>query len=571
MSKSISMVRHIAISGTLATVLTLFAQVSSANNGAPVGQGNPQDNLPKVGSTASAPPITIDVHTPAPNPAMENLLNSHLVVSGFNINGVKALPYAEVFAQFSSFINRDTTVAELLTAANRVTQMYHDHGYPLSFAFVPAQNFENKAVTITVVEGYVNAVKITGDSTNDSKYLKRIAAQLEKERPLTQKTFEHVAALLSMQPGIKIAASAAPPTTVDGATELVLTVKRHPISVGVGIQSLQSGVRGLVTVSSNGLTPLGERLTIGTLQPRGDWNEKYYLLNYVQPIGINGMLLKLDASDYTANPKNDTLASLQYEPTYQTKSSHVGAALSYPLMLDSTHNLTITGGIYGASDAQTFTRAILLPPIKTKLNTKTRVATAEISYLMSKQGIFNLPQTSQIIFGVYHGVSGLGSSKENTNADLDFTRANLQLAFSQQLPKGFGATLSAKGQYSSNTLPSSEAISFGGQLFGSGYPVGDVAGDKGWGVAAELNHNFPTSYYYVKNLQPYLLIDHAQVFLNSGKVINNNLASVALGTRLTDSKHYSFDVSVAKPIGDKPINTDSRSPRVNFSYTWTSD
>jgi hemolysin activation/secretion protein len=105
-----------------------------------------------------------------------------------------------------------------------------------------------------------------------------------------------------------------------------------------------------------------------------------------------------------------------------------------------------------------------------------------------------------------------------------------------------------------------------------GYPVGDVAGDKGYGVAAELNYLYPTSgSFYVKSLQPYLLIDHAQVYLNTGQVIDNNLASVALGTRLSDSKHYSLDVSIAKPIGDKPINTDSRSPRINFSYTWTSD
>ncbi|GAC1376104.1 MAG: POTRA domain-containing protein [Aquirhabdus sp.] len=515
--------------------------------------------------------MTINVQTPAPNPALENLLNSHLVVSGFKIDGVKTLPYEQVFAQFSGFVNRDTTVAELLTAANSVTQMYHDHGYPLSFAFVPAQTFENNVVTITVVEGYVKAVQIVGDHTNDSKYLQKITAQLKQERPLRQETFEHVAAILSMQPGIRIDASAPPPTTIGGGTDLVLTVKRHPVSVGVGIQSLQSGVRGLITVSSNGLTPMGERLTVSTLQPSGDWHEKYYLINYTQPMGVNGMLLKLDASNYTARPKNDTLLNLQYQSTYQTKSSHVGAALSYPLILDNTHNLTITGGMYGTVDAQTYTRSIPISPMTTKLSTNTRVASAEVSYLTSKQNSDRRQETRQIIFGLYHGMSGLGASKENTNADLDFTREILQLAFSKQLPKGFGTTFAAKGQYSSNTLPSSEAISFGGQLFGSGYPVGDIAGDKGWGVSAELNHLYPINSSYIKNLQPYLLIDHAQVYLNSGRLTDNNLASVALGTRLSDSKHYSFDISLAKPIGDKPINSDSRSPRINVSYTWKSD
>ncbi|SFH99936.1 Hemolysin activation/secretion protein [Collimonas sp. OK307] len=533
-------------------------------------QGNPADTLPKAEAPPSAP-VTINIQTQAVDPALQKLLASHLTPSRFQIAGVKTLPFDQIAALFAPLANRDTTVAELLAAANKVTQMYQDRGYPLSFAFIPAQSFENNVVVVTVVEGYVKNVKIEGNPGGNEERLKQIAEQLQQERPLRRATFERVAGILSLQPGVKIVANVAPPTTTDGAADMVLTVKRRPITVGVGADYRQPGIRGLLTASTNGLTPLGEQVTVSTLQPSGPQDEKYYAINYVQPIGNDGLLGKLNWSDYRAKPENSALESQNIQNRYQTKTVHAGGSLSYPVILDNTHSLTVTGGAYAAENSQVLTAAPPLAPISIKLSSQVRVLSAEAAWVDVKTGPEKLQQTRQLSVGVYKAIDALGAKRENSNVDLGFTRVTLQAAQSNQLPGGFGVAVATSVQYSSNILPTSEQIGFGGKLFGLAYPVGELAGDKGWGVSAEVNRLFPMSYTYLKTVQPYFLVDHSRVYSNSGPLTHDTLGSVALGVRFSDGRYYTLDLSLAKPVGDVPINSSSRSPRVNASYSYQLD
>jgi hemolysin activation/secretion protein len=147
----------------------------------------------------------------------------------------------------------------------------------------------------------------------------------------------------------------------------------------------------------------------------------------------------------------------------------------------------------------------------------------------------------------------------------------VQAAQSNQLPGGFGVAVATSMQYSSNILPTSEQIGFGGKLFGLAYPVGELAGDKGWGISAEINHLFPMSYTYLKRVQPYFLVDHSRVYSNSGPLTHDTLGSVALGVRFSDERYYTLDLSLAKPVADVPVNSSSRSPRVNASYSYQLD
>ncbi|WP_194270657.1 ShlB/FhaC/HecB family hemolysin secretion/activation protein [Glaciimonas soli] len=533
-------------------------------------QGNPADTLPKVEAPASAP-MTINIQTQGVDPALQKLLTSHLTPSRFQIAGSKTLPFDQIAAVFAPLANRDTTVAELLAAANTVTKMYQDQGYPLSFAFIPAQSFENNVVVVSIVEGYVKNVKVEGNPGNSEERLKQIAEQLQQDRPLRRATFERVAGILSLQPGVKIVANVAPPTSTDGAADMVLTVKRRPITVGVGVDYQQPGIRGLLTATSNGLTPMGEQVTVSTLQPSGPQDEKYYAINYVQPIGNNGLLGKLNWSDYRAQPENSALESVDYLTRYQTKTVHAGGSLSYPVILDNTHSLTVTGGAYAAENDQVLTRSVPTTPMSIALSSQVRVLSAEAAWVDVKTGPDKLQQTRQLSVGVYKAIDGLGAQRENSNVDLSFTRVTVQAAQSNQLGGGFAVAVAASAQYSSNILPTSEQIGFGGKQFGLAYPVGEVAGDKGWGVSVEINRLFPLSYTYLKTVQPYFLIDHSRVYSNAVALTHDTLGSVAIGVRLSDSRYYTLDLSLAQPVADIPINATSRSPRVNATYSYQTD
>ena len=85
-----------------------------------------------------------------------------------------------------------------------------------------------------------------------------------------------------------------------------------------------------------------------------------------------------------------------------------------------------------------------------------------------------------------------------------------------------------------------------------------------WAVSAEINRPFAIGLAFIKSFTPYVSVDTARVYLHGGTAKPSRLASVGVGFRVSDAKYYSLDLSLAKPVGDAPVEGNgSRSPRVN--------
>jgi hemolysin activation/secretion protein len=544
--------------------LALMPHVSAADARS-AGQGNPLDNLPKL-DPSPAPTVTVDIQPQALDPAMQRLLMSRIVPSRFKIAGVESIPFELVAAEFSPLTNREVTVAELLQAANKVTQIYQAKGYPLSFAFVPAQSFKDNIVEINVVEGYVSSVKIEGNPGASEERLRNIAEQLKADRPLSRATFDRITSVLSLQPGMRIKATVRPPENTDGASEMTLDVSRKPVTTSFAVDTATSSLRGIFSVTENGLTPLGEQVTLSTIAPRGPSREEYVGLNYIQPIRWQGMLLQVTLSDYKGEPENQALTAQQLQSRYQTKTQRVSANLSYPLILKPTRSLTLSGGIYAVKNSSRYTLDVPAPAPSIEFSSDIRALSLELTSTEVSDR-----SSTQWSLGVYQGFDSMGARQVNGNIDLDFLRIKGSFTQSNQFANGYGITVSGMGQYSSNILPLSEQVSFGAKLYGLAYPVGEIAGDKGWGASLEFNKAFPYDGSYVKRIQPYVLADAAKVYVNAGRLTHSEIASVGTGVRFTDLRHYSLDLSIAQPVGEIPINASKRAPRFNLGYSYQLD
>jgi len=549
--------RH-RVAALLVGVGSLHTIPAFADARSPV-QGDPVQTIPKI--APARPDSSVTVQVERPQAAMQDLLNARLTPKRFRIEGSKTLPFEEIAAQFSPLANREITVGQLLEAANAVTKMYQERGYPLSFAFVPAQNFENGDVLVTVVEGYVSKVTVKGKPGPAEQRLRKIAEMLQQDRPLRQASFEHYVNVLAQQPGMQVAATVQPPQTTDGACEMILDVSRKPFTFGTGIEYMSPGLRAIATATTNSLTPLGEQISVSALFPKGRDNEEFYAASYAQPIGTEGMIARLNASHYRGVPQNSTLEPLGFNPRYVNDTKRIGATLSYPLLLSNAHALTVTGGMYGADQFERYTHTATGTQVT--LGTNVRVASAELAYIQRRDGM-----TRNATLSLFKGVDALGASRQNNQNDLNFLRARLLLSQSVELPAAFIATVAAAGQYSANRLASGEQISFGGRFFGLGYPAGEVAGDKGWAASAEIGRMFVPDLAYLRTVQPYIAADVARVFSNSVSLSHRSLSSVALGVRFSDRKYYTLDLSVAQPVGDKPTNASHRSPRINMTYSY---
>ncbi|WP_118179040.1 ShlB/FhaC/HecB family hemolysin secretion/activation protein [Paraburkholderia phosphatilytica] len=534
---------------------------------APAVGGNPLDSLPQINAPQKGPNVTVQVQQQAPQ--LQALLARHLTPSKIQVEGVKTLPFDQVAARFTPLVGKDITIGQLIDTANGVTKLYQERGYALSFAFVPAQDFADGVVRVTVVEGYVADVKVTGRPGATEDKIRGIAAHITADRPLRRATFERYINVLGLLPGVKVNATVEPPKNTDGATTLTLAVDRKPFNVSTGIDFNHPGVQGLLTATENGLTSLGEQLSVSALLPKGRDNQTYLAVDGALPIGTNGLTAKLDASHYRGNPvDNPGLPSYVQRTVINDK---LGGSLAYPLLLSNTQSLMGTVTAYASHDEDRYRNQITGAQIG--LQSQVRVLQLQADYASVQTG-----QVRKLSVNVAKAFDILGASKSGDSnvpgvvtvnpASIDFVRTGATFTQTNDWPHGFGTALSLTGQYSPDSLPTSEQISFGAQRFALGYQPGETSGDSGWGASFEVNRAFGLGFTYLKSITPYVAVDTARVYLHAGTPAPSKLASVALGFRITDAKYYSLDLSVAKPVGDAPVESASRSPRINATFSY---
>jgi hemolysin activation/secretion protein len=529
---------------------------------------NPLQNLPRV-ETPVTPRVQTQVQAQATDPRLVALLATPLTPRRFDVTGVHAVPFKEVAALFSPMTGKNVHVSDILNAANKISDIYKKHGYALSFGFVPTQNFADGTVHITVVEGYVAAIDIKGDAGNMDAKIRAVAQHIVKDRPLRQKTFERYLQVLGMLPGLHIDANVPAPTTTDGATRLELMVKRTRFNASTGIDFNHPGVQGLTSVTENGLLSQAEQIGFSTLLPAGPGDQKLYALTYLQPLWSDGLMLHVSGSHFQGNP--DVFDQLPHYLQEDMHQDQYAFSFSYPLLLDNHTNLTATGGGYVTSLQEMYTNAITGAKLIQQYGL--RVFDVKMDFVKASD-----TSVQKINVDIAHGLDALGANAstvvrvgdlaEVTQADPQFTRYDATFTQSNLWPQHVGTVFNITGQYSNHTLPTTEQVSFGGPRYGLAYDPGETAGDSGWGASLELNRRFDIASSWIKQVTPYLIGQLARVYLNVGEPSPAKLGTAGVGVRWSDKHYYSFDLTVAEPVGDVPIGAPHREPRVDFSFSY---
>ena len=528
--------------------------------------GNPLESLPQINAPQRST-VTVQVEPQAQQ--VQELLARHLTPSTIRIEGVKSIPFDLVSARFTPLVGKDVTIGQLIETANGVTKLYQERGYALSFAFVPAQTFEDGVVRITVVEGFVSDVQITGKPGAMESKLRAVAAHITADRPLRKDTFERYVNTFGLLPGITVKANVPPPQNTDGATTMTLDVTRKPINISSGIATTNPGVQGVFTVTESGLTSLGEQLSISALAPKGPNNVTYVAASAAVPIGSNGWTARVDATHYRGNPSdNPGLPSYVKRTVVNDK---IGISTSYPILLNNQRSLLATVSGYASHSEDNYQNQLGGQFIG--LRSQVRVLQAQMDYTAVRTSSvtklsFNVAKAFDILGASKSGETNIPGTVQNNPASITFVRTGGTVVQSNQWPFKSGTTVQLTGQFSPVSLPTTEQIAFGAQRFALGYEPGETSGDSGWGMSAEINRQFSVGYAYLKSITPYIAYDMARVYLHAGTPLPNRLSSVGIGIRVSDGQHYNLDLNVAKAIGDAPIESASRSPRINASFSY---
>lgn len=549
-----SLLLLVVSSNTFADTLPAFLNSNETIRNLPV------PNLPADAYRPTTAPL--QVPEPGATQAQPLMMGTRVVIKTVQIEGGTIYPLSELAAAYQPIIGHEASLADLIEATRNITRRYQQDGYLLSYAFLPQQTFDNGVARVVLVEGYIKDYRLQGDIGRVKGLLDKLVAKLQAERPLTRKTFERYTTLMSRIPGVTLQAQVPPPGTTDGAADLVAQASRKPFTSTLSTTAdNRNGTQALLGVSSNSQTSMGEQLSLIGLFPPGDDAEHYYRLDYNQFLNAEGTQLALSASRYRADP--GTLVQLnnglQLKPHRENDRYSIG--FSHPVIASPNEWLSAGARLYAVNDKTRY--KVVGFPLSVEERTDTRAVAFESDWRKA-----DAQQLRILSGGIYQGIDGMGAQTNNTALDLDFLRLRLSGVQSDKFFEHWQGVLSAALYWSEDTLPDSERAVFGGQNFGRGYPDDQASGDKGWGVAYEVNYSFNRDGDWVRILQPYAVLDRSKSWFNQLPVKGNDLSSAAVGLRLGDANYYNIALEAAKPMSDEALDTFNRRPRYSISFSY---
>jgi hemolysin activation/secretion protein len=316
--------------------------------------------------------------------------------------------------------------------------------------------------------------------------------------------------------------------------------------------------RAAVNVRRNASTSLGE--SIGLILGKSEAGEQNFIqLGYSQSIGTEGMTFDAIVSQGKQTP-GFTLKALDVK----TESLFGRGAITYPWIRSRRKNVFLTAG-FDALQSEVETLGVQTSEDQLRV----LHGTASTDFVDPSGAL------STFSLGIRQGLPILGASPNGTPGRSrpegvnDFTSLNATAARRQPLIGDLALSLSARGQFSFDTLLSDEECRLGGETFGRGYDPSEIAGEDCLGFTAELQYSgrnpFPPPSTYLSGFQAYAFYDFGVVW-NTDTLAEprTSLASAGVGIRLQILENLFLDFEIANPLTKDVATEGNADPRAFF-------
>ncbi len=470
----------------------------------------------------------------------------------------------ELVSLAASYVGRSVTLADIYELADRVTAIYRSRGFILARAIVPAQTIRDGRLTIRIVEGDIDQVKIQGDAGGAKDYLQAYGHRIASTHPLTAPVLERELLLASDLPGFSVRSVLTPSPIKQGAADLTLVVDPKPVEGFLAVDNRGSKYLGPYEVMGgvffNDFLGTAGRLGInGVVTPETGPDLAYGAVSYNQPIGWNGLRLFATAS-YTQTKPGSVLRLLDTKG--HATSGDLG--LSFPFVRSRDLNVEATLGFsYQDVLSQNFNTNPLFSD-----HVRTVNASVLANFLDSWGG------DSSISLGVTQGLEVFGATKSSSTvksrvgASGDFTRLNFEATHEQPLFYRFSAMVGFAAQTSFNqSLLASEQFSLGGVSYDRAFDPSQETGDSAVAGKAELRLDALDRAAIFSNVQLYGFYEGGEVYQAkalAGMPDSQTLSSTGAGVRFAVADRFSADLEWAKPLNRDVVGNTSEGSRFFF-------
>lgn len=536
------------LAGLAASLLTLSTQAATAPDAGQAQQGIDQAPLQLPERQR------LDINLPDTPPDSAAEAGPRLRVEGFILEGNQALSNAELLAQLADLGGRELTVGQLQGAANRVTRLYRERGYPLARAYLPAQEIEGGMVKIAVLEGRYGQVQVNDQAGLRGSALAPLTT-LHSGDAVQGKPLERSLLLLQDTPGIEVKSTLRPGSST-GTTDLLVDVQRTPLISGA-VDADNYGNRFVGeyrlggTLNLNNPLGLGDRLTLRAMGSEED--QRYGRIAYQLPLGPWATQFGVAYSDM----------DYQLGKDFEDLDAHGNARITSVFALQPlvrSRDFSLYGQLQ--FDDKRLKDDIDLFDQKSDKHARVTILslTGNSRDMLLGGGVNSFALAwSQGSLNI-DGASAQRADDLTAGTAGQFHKLNPSLVRLQRLSERFSLYTQLQGQWADGNLDSSEKLYLGGAYGVRAYPQGEASGDQGWLANVELRYALNEAW------QLSTFVDHGQVRLNkdtwADEDNHRSLSGAGVGARWAA---YGWQISAvaAWRLGNADAESDvARTPRV---------
>lgn len=484
---------------------------------------------------------------------------------GATVDGNTALSDDELADIFAPHMGEEIKLSKVWEFAGRITERYRAKGFFLSRAYVPAQNVEDGTVMVSVLEGYISAVRVQG-TDGQNPVFKALIKNISNEKPANIKSLERNLLLLNDIPGLRFEAILSSGDELEeGAVELILNQQKSQSRGSIGLDNHGSRFTGPLQVSGAYATSFlpNHETTLGGIVSVADVEElRAFSLNHKARILPTASAL-FSVSRTDAEP-GFTLEPFDVES--ESFSWRVGLKKQF---IRQRHTNLSADVLFDYRDSDT--------DILGAATTRDRIRTLRFRLNYDTRDVFNGQNNARLTLS--QGLDGFGASDKGdanlsrAGANPDYTTLYLNWERQQPVAPDWLLRTTAQGQKSSGDLYASEEFGFGGPRLGRAFDSSELIGDDGIAIGLEMRF---TGMAPIHNgdLTPFVFYDFGRVWNdNPGQPGGLSASSAGVGVNYLHRSGVTADLTIAQPIvksvDTPPFGGDGNIPRAFFQLGYT--
>lgn len=492
--------------------------------------------------------LRIEVHQQQQDNPTTN--GPQIKVNGIRITGQKLYSEDKLFPLVSDAVGKELTLGEIEALAGRLSKYFHEAGYLVAKAYIPAQDIKDGVVEIAVVVGQYGRIDIRNHSKLTEGAVTGLLSSLKSGDYIRNDILERALLLLNDTSGISAKATLAP-GIARGTSDIIVEVS-DTSKMGGQIYTDNYGnrftgqTRAGLSMNINNLSNIGDAVNIGGIYTGSHMND--YNLSYVLPTGSQGAKLGVSYSRMHYLLGED-FASLNASGIASTTSIYE----TYAFTRSRSFNLN---GRIGYDKKQLQDRIDAAGMVSEK-----------------KAGVWNIGLNGDsrdsfggggvTIFVLTHSRGHLDMRSADAQVNDaqaqtagSYNKTNLSVIRAQSINNRLNFYLQFIGQVASKNLESSEKLFIGGAKAIRAYPQGEAPGDEGYILTGEFCWNLPTP-----SFQLAAFIDNGRVTLNKNPwdefTNRRTLTGAGIGLIWNRQGNYSLRCDYAWKITSDQATSDT--------------